>query len=133
MRVLVTGGAGYIGSHTSLRLLEEGHQVAVLDNFINSGRESLERVESLAGGDIEVHEVDVRDPSTFESFFKNWRPESVIHFAGLKSVSESVENPGSYYTTNVQGTVNVAQSSVANDVRSLIFSSSATVYRALHT
>lgn len=128
MRVLVTGGAGYIGSHTSLRLLEEGHQVAVLDNFINSGRESLERVESLAGGDIEVHEGDVRDPSTFKSFFKNWRPESVIHFAGLKSVSESVENPGSYYTTNVQGTVNVAESSVANDVRSLIFSSSATVY-----
>ena len=128
MRVLVTGGAGYIGSHTCVQLLEAGHEVAVIDNFQNSQPESLTRVQELTGTSLEVHEGDVREPSSFKPFMQQWRPEAVIHFAGLKSVGESVEKPGEYYTTNVQGTVNVAQASVEAGVKSLVFSSSATVY-----
>lgn len=128
MRVLVTGGAGYIGSHTCVQLLKAGHEVAVIDNFQNSQAESLTRVLELTGASLEVHEGDVREPSSFKPFMHAWRPEAVIHFAGLKSVGESVEKPGEYYTTNVQGTVNVAQASVEVGVESLVFSSSATVY-----
>ena len=128
MRVIVTGGAGYIGSHTCVRLLEEGHDVAVLDNFENSQPESLQRVQDIAGRDLSIHRGDVRDTGSFADFFDVWRPEAVIHFAGLKSVGESVAEPERYYTTNVQGTVNVAQAAVKAGASSLVFSSSATVY-----
>lgn len=128
MRVIVTGGAGYIGSHTCVRLLEEGHDVAVLDNFENSQPESLQRVQDIAGRDLSIHRGDVRDTGSFADFFDVWRPEAVIHFAGLKSVGESVAEPERYYTTNVQGTVNVAQAAVKAGASSFVFSSSATVY-----
>lgn len=130
MRVLVTGGAGYIGSHACLRLLEAGHEVAVLDNFRNSQKEPLHRVQLLAGKSLELCEADVRQPESFEPFLDAWHPESIIHFAGLKSVSESVAHPEDYYATNVQGTLNVAEAARAVGVRSFIFSSSATVYGA---
>lgn len=128
MRVLVTGGAGYIGSHTCVQLLEAGHEVAVLDNFQNSQPEALERVQQVSGRGVELHEGDVREPASFESFITGWHPEAVIHFAGLKSVAESVEYPARYYTTNVQGTVNVAQAALAAGASKFVFSSSATVY-----
>lgn len=93
MRVLVTGGAGYIGSHTCLRLLEEGHEVAVLDNFENSHPQSLRRVQEIADRELTLHEGDVRVIESFAGFFENCKPEAVIHFAGLKSVGESVAEP----------------------------------------
>nr|WP_285180033.1 SDR family NAD(P)-dependent oxidoreductase [Micrococcus terreus]MDK7702137.1 SDR family NAD(P)-dependent oxidoreductase [Micrococcus terreus] len=94
MRVLVTGGAGYIGSHTCLRLLEEGHEVAVLDNFENSHPQSLRRVEHIAGRETTVHEGDVRDPASFTPFMHQWAPEAVIHSAGLKSVGGQAPGGG---------------------------------------
>lgn len=130
MRVLVTGGAGFIGSHTSLRLLESGHDVAVLDNFQNSSLEPLRRIEEFTRRPLVVHECDVRSPETFDRFVRGWRPDSIVHFAGLKSVSESVQEPERYYTTNVQGTVNVARIGCEVGVRRFVFSSSATVYGA---
>ncbi|MEO9247696.1 UDP-glucose 4-epimerase GalE [Citricoccus nitrophenolicus] len=130
MRVLVTGGAGYIGSHACLRLLETGHEVAVLDNFRNSQMEPLRRVQQLTGKSLALCEGDVRQPESFEAFLEAWHPESIIHFAGLKSVSESVARPEDYYATNVQGTLNVAEVARTVGVRSFIFSSSATVYGA---
>lgn len=130
MRVLVTGGAGYIGSHACLRLLETGHEVAVLDNFRNSRMEPLRRVQQLAGKSLELCEGDVRQPKSFEEFLGAWHPESIMHFAGLKSVSESLAHPEDYYETNVLGTLNLAVAARAVGVRSFIFSSSATVYGA---
>ncbi|WP_445153920.1 UDP-glucose 4-epimerase GalE [Arthrobacter sp. Hor0625] len=130
MKVLVTGGAGYIGSHTTLSLLEEGHDVVVLDNLMNSSAESLRRVEQLTGRSVDFRKVDLLDASALDAVFAEGGFEAVIHFAGLKAVGESVAKPLMYYTNNVAGTLNLLHSMEAAGVRRLVFSSSATVYGA---
>ncbi|MGO2005401.1 UDP-glucose 4-epimerase GalE [Arthrobacter rhombi] len=128
MRILVTGGAGYIGSHTVLLLLEEGHDVHVLDNFANSSPESLRRVAELTGHQATVHVADLLDPVALDRVLSESRAEAVIHFAGLKAVGESVAKPLAYYRNNVVGTLNLLEAMDTHDVRTLVFSSSATVY-----
>lgn len=130
MKVLVTGGAGYIGSHTTLALLEAGHDVAVFDNLANSSVESLRRVQELTGRPVEFREGDLLDSDALDSVLSAGSFDAVVHFAGLKSVGESVAKPLTYYTTNVVGTLNLLKSMDAAGVRQLVFSSSATVYGA---
>ena len=128
MRVLLTGGAGYIGSHTAVVLLEAGHEVVVVDNLSNASRESLRRVEELTERSVPLHEVDVRDRPALHDVFAATRPAAVVHFAGLKAVGESVAQPLRYYDNNVAGTVALLEVMQAHGVRDLVFSSSATVY-----
>ncbi|MBP6016194.1 MAG: UDP-glucose 4-epimerase GalE [Candidatus Promineofilum sp.] len=128
MRILVTGGAGYIGSHTTLELLRAGHDVVVVDNLVNSYEEALRRVESLAGKSLTFYRVDLLDEDGLEAVFRAAPIEAVIHFAALKSVGESVARPLRYYHNNVTGTINLLQCMARYDVRRLVFSSSATVY-----
>ncbi len=128
MRILVTGGAGYIGSHTTLELLRAGHDVVVVDNLVNSYEEALRRVESLAGKSLTFYRVDLLDEDGPEAVFRAAPIEAVIHFAALKSVGESVARPLRYYHNNVTGTINLLQCMARYDVRRLVFSSSATVY-----
>jgi UDP-glucose 4-epimerase len=128
MKVLVTGGTGYIGSHTVLCLLEAGHQVAVVDNLINSSAESLRRVQELTGRDISFHHVDLLDEAALTGVFATEDVDAVIHFAGLKAVGESVQKPLQYYHNNVSGTISLLRVMDAFDVRTIVFSSSATVY-----
>ena len=130
MKVLVTGGAGYIGSHTTLTLLEKGHEVVVVDNLVNSRRESLRRVEKLAGRSVEFMEVDLLDAAAIDQVLADGSFDAVIHFAGLKAVGESVNEPLKYYQNNIVGTLNLLHSMDAAGVRTLVFSSSATVYGA---
>ena len=103
MRVLVTGGAGYIGSHTLLELMAQGHEVCVLDNYSNATPEVLNRVRALSNGQVVDHTGDVRDPVTLDSVMSDFVPEAVIHFAGMKAVGESTEKPLLYYDVNVAG------------------------------
>ncbi|MEN3112784.1 UDP-glucose 4-epimerase GalE [Uliginosibacterium paludis] len=127
--VLVTGGAGYIGSHTCVELLQAGHDVVVVDNYCNSKPESLRRVEALAGRKlVAVHEVDVCDRDGLRRVFAQHRIEAVIHFAALKAVGESVAKPLMYYDNNIAGTVALAEVMGEAGVKTLVFSSSATVY-----
>jgi len=126
--VLVTGGAGYIGSHCCLELLNAGHVVVVLDNLSNSSRESLKRVEELTGKSIVFEEVDLRDAAETDRVVGAHKFDSVIHFAGLKAVGESTEIPLHYYQNNVTGTLNLLEAMKKHGVRELVFSSSATVY-----
>jgi UDP-glucose 4-epimerase len=126
--ILVTGGAGYIGSHTVLQLLETDHQVIVLDNLCNASSESLNRVEALTGKKITFVEGDIRDNTVLELLFSKHKIDSVIHFAGLKAVGESVEQPLKYYENNVYGTLTLCKVMQAHGVKNLVFSSSATVY-----
>lgn len=128
MRILVTGGAGYIGSHTVLLLLEEGHEVHVYDNLSNSSPEALRRVAELTGRSAVFHQGDLLDATRLEETFTLAKPEAVIHFAGLKAVGESVAKPLMYYRNNVTGTLNLLETMDAHDVRTFVFSSSATVY-----
>ena len=132
MKILVTGGAGYIGSHTNVLLLEAGHEVIVFDNFSNASRESIQRVESLTGKQITVVEGDVRNWDDLEAVFSNHTIDAVIHFAGLKAVGESVEQPLRYYENNVCGTVTLCEVMEQYGCRSIVFSSSATVYGDPH-
>lgn len=128
MKVLVTGGAGFIGSHASLCLLSNDHEVVIFDDFSNSSRVSIERVQNIHGHPIAVIEGDVNDASSIEDAVSVVRPDTIIHFAGLKSVSESVADPASYYRTNVVGTCNTAVAGIRHNVKAFLFSSSATVY-----
>lgn len=129
MRVLVTGGAGYIGSHTCFELLMAGHEVVVVDNLINSKVESLKRVEELAGSPLVFHEVDLLDVNGLQTVFKESSTiDTVIHFAGLKAVGESVAEPLMYYNNNIKATLNLCEVMVENEVNNIVFSSSATVY-----
>lgn len=130
MKVLVTGGAGYIGSHTTLCLLEEGHNVVVLDNLVNSNLESLRRVQQLSGRSLEFRELDLLNAGAVSNLLAEGNFEAVIHFAGLKAVGESVEQPLRYYQNNIVGTLNLLHGMDAHGVRRLVFSSSATVYGA---
>jgi UDP-glucose 4-epimerase len=133
MRLLITGGAGYIGSHTVLVLLEAGHDIVVVDNLVNSSAESLRRVEALTGRPVEFHQVDILDAAALERVFAAGKIDAVIHFAGLKAVGESVAPPVRYYHNNVTGTLVLADVMQRHGVRTLVFSSSATVYGDPHT
>lgn len=128
MHVLVTGGAGYIGSHTCVELLKAGHEVTVVDNLCNSKEESLHRVQELAGRKLTFHPVDLLDRPALEAVFAAAPVDAVIHFAGLKAVGESVERPLRYYHNNITGSVLLCEVMAARGVRNLVFSSSATVY-----
>jgi UDP-glucose 4-epimerase len=126
--ILVTGGAGYIGSHTCVELLSAGQDVVVFDNFSNSHPESLKRVEAITGRKIQLVEGDIRDQAALEEALRRFRCTSVIHFAGLKAVGESVEKPLDYYDNNVIGTHRLLKAMGNCGVKTLVFSSSATVY-----
>lgn len=126
--ILVTGGAGYIGSHTVVELLNNGHDVVVLDNLSNSSSESLRRVEHITGKAATFVQGDIRDKSLLEQLFSDHGISAVMHFAGLKAVGESVAKPQLYYDNNVVGTLNLVQVMAAFAVKKLVFSSSATVY-----
>jgi UDP-glucose 4-epimerase len=132
MRILVTGGAGYIGSHTCIVLIEAGYEVVVVDNLSNASLESLKRVEQLVKRDILFHKVDVRDKIGLAKVFAKYSIDGVIHFAGLKAVGESVEKPIEYYDTNVGGTFVLAEVMKEHGCKTFVFSSSATVYGDPH-
>ncbi|MDE7263855.1 MAG: UDP-glucose 4-epimerase GalE [Anaeroplasmataceae bacterium] len=127
-KILVTGGAGYIGTHTVLRLLEKGYEVVVVDNYSNSNPEGLRRVEKLSGKKVKVYPNDCCDIEAFEEVFKENQIDAVIHFAGLKAVGESVSIPLKYYQNNLISTLNLLELMKRYEVHNLAFSSSATVY-----
>nr|MEE4266486.1 UDP-glucose 4-epimerase GalE [Candidatus Krumholzibacteria bacterium] len=131
--ILVTGGAGYIGSHTCLELLKAGHQVVVVDNLDNSSEESLRRVQDLTGKSLEFHEVDICDGPALRAVFATRKFDAVVHFAGLKAVGESCEIPLRYYENNIFGTVELLKAMADHECFNLVFSSSATVYGDPHT
>ena len=128
MSILVTGGAGYIGSHACVELLQAGHEVVVFDNFSNSHPEALQRVEQIAGRKVSLVQGDIRGQSAIESALRQYQCQAVIHFAGLKAVGESVEKPLFYYDNNVIGTHRLLAAMQNCGVDTLVFSSSATVY-----
>lgn len=128
MNILVTGGAGYIGSHTIIELLNAGHNVVVVDNLSNSSQESLRRVEEITSKNIEFHEADLRNHDILSAIFNENNFDAVIHFAGLKAVGESVQNPIDYYRNNIDSTLSLLELMQSNKVNKLVFSSSATVY-----
>ncbi|MGH3813187.1 MAG: UDP-glucose 4-epimerase GalE [Pseudonocardiaceae bacterium] len=128
MRVLVTGGAGFIGSHTCLELLQHGHQVVVFDDFSNSSPLSLDGVRRLAGRDLRCHEGDVRDRSTLAELFQAYEVDAVIHFAAKKAVGESMDVPLNYYDVNVGGTAALLSAMHEHGVHQLVFSSSCSIY-----
>tara|TARA_Y100001935_G_C17268356_1_gene490426 strand:- start:366 stop:1388 length:1023 start_codon:yes stop_codon:yes gene_type:complete len=128
MLTLVTGGAGYIGSHTLLRLLENDYEVVVIDNFCNSSEKSLKRVKDICNKDFAYFNIDLRSFEDLSNLMSKFKFESVIHFAGLKSVAESVQDPYKYYQNNVVGTLNLLHAMNKKQVNNFIFSSSATVY-----
>ena len=128
MIILVTGGAGYIGSHTCVELLERGYDVIVADNLSNSDREAINRVEEITGNTITFYQTDLLDFSGLEQIFKTHSIDAVIHFAGLKAVGESVSIPLKYYRNNIVGTLNLCELMQKYGVFRLVFSSSATVY-----
>ncbi len=130
MNVLVTGGAGYIGSHTCVELLNEGYGVIVVDNLCNSNPESLNRVEELTGKKVKFYQGDVRDEALLQKIFAENEIACVIHFAGLKAVGESVEKPWEYYDNNLNSTLVLTKVMKQNHMKNIIFSSSATVYTA---
>jgi len=128
MKILVTGGAGYIGSHTVLELLSVGHQVSVIDNLCNSSEKSLKRVSQLTGKPVDFHKADLRDRATVDGIMRRTSYDAVIHFAALKSVSESVAQPLAYYENNINSTLVLCDLMQLHGIRNLVFSSSATVY-----
>lgn len=126
--ILVTGGAGYIGSHTTLELLHEGHEVVVVDNLCNGSQESLKRVEEITGKSVTYYNEDIRDTEALRKIFGLHQIDAVIHFAGLKAVGESVEKPDIYYDNNVVGSLRLIDVMQEFGVYTIVFSSSATVY-----
>lgn len=128
MKVLVTGGAGYIGSHTILELLLSGHTVRAVDNLSNGHEEAIRRVQRLSNRPLGFHLGDIRDRAFLDGVFADFAPDAVIHFAGLKAVGESVSNPMAYYDVNVTGTCTLLQTMASAGCLKIIFSSSATVY-----
>lgn len=130
MNILLTGGAGFIGSHTALVLLEAGHDVIVYDNLSNASREALRRVEQLTERKVHFIEGDIRDRRHLDTVFAGHDIDAVIHFAGLKAVGESTMQPLAYYENNVAGTLTLCQAMAAANIYTLVFSSSATVYQA---
>lgn len=133
MNILVTGGAGYIGSHTCVKLLEAGYGVVILDNLDNSCEKAVERVKEITGKDLKFYKVDLLDYDATDKVFDENRIDAVIHFAGLKAVGESVAQPLRYYYNNITGTLNLCNIMSKHGVKKLVFSSSATVYGDPHT
>jgi UDP-glucose 4-epimerase len=132
MRVLVTGGAGYIGSHTLVELLADGHEALVVDNLSNGFQEALNRAKQLSNKDFDFIDCDIRDTASMDKAFAAFKPDAVLHFAGLKAVDESVEKPLAYYDNNVGGTLSLLQAMNAHGCQRIVFSSSATVYGTPH-
>ena len=128
MAILITGGAGYIGSHTCVEMLNSGYDVVVIDNLDNSSSESLKRVEKITGKKVKFYEKDVRDRAALEEIFRDNNIEAVIHFAGLKAVGESVRKPLMYYENNLESTITLLNVMRQFSVKRIVFSSSATVY-----
>ena len=128
MAVLVTGGAGYIGSHTCVELLNAGEEVVVVDNFCNSRLEALTRVQDISGRTLVAHETDIRDKDALRRVFRAHKIDAVIHFAALKAVGESSQIPLTYYNNNVAGTISLVEVMAEFECFSIVFSSSATVY-----
>ena len=128
MTILVTGGAGYIGSHTCVELLNAGYDVVVLDNLCNSSEESLKRVEKITGKSLKFYEADLLDQAAVKQVFDQEEIQAVIHFAGLKAVGESVQKPLEYYHNNITGTLILCDEMRKHGVKNFVFSSSATVY-----
>ena len=128
MRVLVTGGAGYIGSHTCVELLEAGHEVFVIDNLCNGHEATLERVRVITNYELQFINADIRDTVALDKTFNTFKPEAVIHFAGLKAVGESVADPLTYYDVNVGGSISLLTAMSKAKCKNIVFSSSATVY-----
>lgn len=128
MKILVTGGTGFIGSHTAVELINAGHEVEIVDNLCNSKESVLNRIEEITSVHPKFHKIDLCDFEPTEELFKNGSFDAVIHFAGLKAVGESVEKPLLYYKTNLTSTINILESMRATGVKNIVFSSSATVY-----
>lgn len=128
MNILVTGGTGFIGSHTVVELIDAGHKVVVIDNLINSSKESLERVAKIVGQDIPFYQCDIRDREALNKVFESNQFDCCIHFAGLKAVGESVSKPWEYYDNNINGTLTLIDVMQKHNCKNIIFSSSATVY-----
>ena len=128
MKVLVSGGAGYIGSHTCLEMLEAGHEVVVMDNLFNASMAALERVQKLTGKTLEFVQIDLLQQDKLLALFKGTKFDAVIHFAGLKAIGESVQKPLWYYENNITGTINLLNAMREGDCKNIVFSSSATVY-----
>ncbi|MBR5234553.1 MAG: UDP-glucose 4-epimerase GalE [Clostridia bacterium] len=128
MSILITGGAGYIGSHTCVELLSAGYDIVVIDNYSNSCNESLERVKKISGKEFSYYECDIRNKEGLDKIFKEHNIEAVIHFAGLKAVGESCQKPLEYYDNNIGGTIALVEVMRNNGCKKMVFSSSATVY-----
>ena len=128
MAVFITGGAGFIGSHTCVEMLEAGYEIVVADNYSNSSAESLERVKKITGKDFPYYECDIRDKEGLARIFDAHKIDAVIHFAGLKAVGESVAKPLEYYDNNIGGTISLLEVMREKNVKTIVFSSSATVY-----
>ncbi len=128
MKILVTGGAGYIGSHTCVELLEAGYDVVVVDNLYNASEKSVERVKEITGKDLAFYQADILDEEALDKIFEKEKVDAVIHFAGLKAVGESVAKPLEYYKNNITGTLILCDVMRKHKVKNIIFSSSATVY-----
>ena len=128
MRVLVTGGAGYIGSHTCVELLEVGHEVFVVDNLCNGHEAAIERVRGITNRELQFTNADIRDANALDEIFNTFKPDAVIHFAGLKAVGESVADPVKYYDVNVGGSISLLTAMSKAECTNIVFSSSATVY-----
>ncbi|MBQ7542017.1 MAG: UDP-glucose 4-epimerase GalE [Clostridia bacterium] len=128
MAILVTGGAGFIGSHTCVELLNAGYDVVVMDNYSNSSAESLRRVQELTGKAVRLYEKDIRDADAYAEIFSQNTIDSIIHFAGLKAVGESIQMPVEYYDNNIGGTVELLKAMQKYGCKRIVFSSSATVY-----
>ena len=128
MRILVTGGAGFIGSHTCVELLNAGYEVTVVDNLYNASEKAIDRVREITGRDLTFVKGDILDKLCLDQIFESQKIDAVIHFAGLKAVGESVHKPVEYYSNNITGTLNLIESMRSHGCKNIIFSSSATVY-----
>lgn len=128
MTILVTGGAGYIGSHTCVELLNAGHSIVIADNLVNSSKDVIPKIEKISGKKVDFFEVDVTEYDATKKIFESYKFDGVIHFAGLKAVGESVEKPLTYYYNNIVSTINLSKLCLEFNVNKFVFSSSATVY-----
>ena len=128
LKVLVTGGVGYIGSHTCVELLEADHEVCVIDNLCNGHEAALERVRGITNRNLQFMNADIREKGALDKAFNTFKPEAVIHFAGLKAVAESVADPMKYYDVNVCGSISLLAAMSKVGCKNIVFSSSATVY-----